>query len=191
MTFFHVWLACMLAAAPEGRELAVVDRAADFKLINQDEKSCSLSDYRGKVVLVSFIFTTCSGSCPATTHRMGQIQGDLKRQGLLDGGRVHLLSITLDPKRDTPDVLRRYMNIYDADPRSWSFVTGDPGAVQKTVAAWKMWARPSENGQLDHPSRIFLVDQQGRIREIYNLDFLKSPWVIEDVKLLLREGASP
>jgi protein SCO1/2 len=50
-----------------------------------------------------------------------------------------------------------------------------------------MWARPAANGQLDHPSRIFLVDGKGNVREIYNLSFLKSPWVCEDVELLLGE----
>jgi len=51
-----------------------------------------------------------------------------------------------------------------------------------------MWAKPSANGQLDHPSRVFLVDQRGRVREIYNLDFLKAPWVVEDVEALLKEA---
>jgi protein SCO1/2 len=50
-----------------------------------------------------------------------------------------------------------------------------------------MWAKPAANGQLDHPSRIFLVDPQYRIREIYNLNFLKPKWVVQDVELLLKE----
>jgi protein SCO1/2 len=51
-----------------------------------------------------------------------------------------------------------------------------------------MWARPAPNGQLDHPSRVFLVDRRGNNREIYNLDFLRTSWVREDVQLLLGEG---
>ena len=51
-----------------------------------------------------------------------------------------------------------------------------------------MWAQPAANGQLDHPSRIFLVDAQGRVREIYNLSFLKAAWVVEDIELLLQEA---
>jgi protein SCO1/2 len=51
-----------------------------------------------------------------------------------------------------------------------------------------MWARPAANGQLDHPSRIFLIDTHRRVREIYNLSFLKPAWVIEDIELLLREA---
>jgi cytochrome oxidase Cu insertion factor (SCO1/SenC/PrrC family) len=52
-----------------------------------------------------------------------------------------------------------------------------------------MWARPAPNGQLDHPSRVFLLDRKGRIREIYSLEFLRPAWVREDVQLLLKEAS--
>jgi protein SCO1 len=101
---------------------------------------------------------------------------------------VRLLSITLDPERDTPEVLQRYRRLYDADAASWQFLTGPPDRVRRVLADWGMWARPAANGQLDHPSRIFLVDGQGWVREIYDLSFLKPAWVAEDIELLLREG---
>jgi protein SCO1/2 len=168
-----------------------IEKVADFRLTTQDEVDLRLSDLKGKVLLVSFIFTTCNGSCPATTHRMGQVQQALKDRGLLKDGRVRLLSITLDPARDTPEVLRRYMKLYDADPKSWTFLTGPRDRVEKTIAAWGMWVKPTSGGQLDHPSRVFLVDRQARVREIYNLQFLKVPWVVEDVQTLLKEGSAP
>jgi protein SCO1/2 len=176
----------LLAVGPPSR-LAVIQKAPEFALTNQASAAVRLADLRGKVCLVSFIFTTCNGSCPATTHRMGQVQQELKTRGLLKGDRVRLLSITLDPVRDTPEVLRNYMRLYDADSATWNFLTGPPAEVAKVVAAWGMWARPAANGQLDHPSRIFLVDRQGQIREIYNLSFLKAAWVAEDIALLLDE----
>jgi protein SCO1/2 len=180
-------LTVTLLAAPAPSRLAVIQKAPDFSLTNQAGAAVRLADFRGKVWLVSFVFTTCNGSCPATTHRMGQVQQELKTRGLLKGDRVRLLSITLDPVRDTPEVLRNYMRLYDADPASWSFLTGPPDHVAKVIAAWGMWARPAASGQLDHPSRIFLADGRGRIREIYNLTFLKAAWVAEDVALLLDE----
>jgi len=178
----------LLLSAEPGSRLAVIRPAADFSLTTQDEKPLSLADLKGKVLLVSFIFTTCNGSCPATTHRMGLVQHALKSRGLLKDGRAHLLSISLDPVRDTPEVLRNYMKLYDADTASWTFLTGPAESVTKTIAAWGMWARPAANGQLDHPSRIFLVDSQGRVREIYHLGFLKPAWVVEDIEELLKEG---
>ncbi len=167
--------------------LARIERAAPFTLTTQDGGTLRLADLRGKVLLVSFVFTTCNGTCPATTHRMGQVLQELKTRGLTRGGRVHLVSITVDPARDPPEVLRGYRRLYDCDPVLWTFLTGPPERVLRTVRAWKMWVRPAANGQLDHPSRIFLVDGRGWIREIYNLNFMKADWVADDVALLLDE----
>jgi protein SCO1/2 len=169
--------------------LAVIRMAPDFALITHTGQALRLADLKGKVLLVSFIFTTCNGTCPATTHRMSQVQQELKTRGLCKDDRVGLLSITLDPVRDTPEVLNAYQRLYDADGTNWSFLTGPADQVARTIKAWGMWTRPTANGQLDHPSRIFLVDSRGRIREIYNLSFLKPVWVAEDVELLLKEDA--
>ena len=177
--------AALGTAAPPGR-LAVIQDAPAFALTDQQGARLRLADLRGKVLLVSFIFTTCNGTCPATTHRMSQTQAELKKAGLLKDDRVRLLSISLDPARDTPEVLKGYMQLYDADPASWTFLTGSKSEIEHTLAAWGMWAKPAANGQLDHPSRIFLVDTAGKIREIYNLSFLKPAWVVEDIALLLK-----
>ena len=184
----------LLGSGPTDHEttssrLAVIRMAPDFALITQTGQTLRLSELKGKVVLVSFIFTTCNGTCPATTHRMSQVQQELKTRGVCNGDCVRLLSITLDPARDTPDVLSSYLRLYDIDAASWSFLTGPKDQVARTIRAWGMWARPAANGQLDHPSRIFLVDTRRRIREIYNLNFLKPTWVADDVELLLKESA--
>jgi protein SCO1/2 len=168
--------------------LAVIQTAPAFTLSDQNGDKFSSADLKGKVWLVSFVFTTCNGTCPATTHRMGQVQEALKEKGLTKDGKVCLLSITLDPARDSSEVLRGYMKLYDADAGSWTFLTGTADDVNKVVAAWGMWAKPAANGQLDHPSRIFLVDRKGKVREIYHLGFLKAKWVVEDIQLLLKES---
>jgi protein SCO1/2 len=182
----------LASAAPReakaAARLAVIGQAPAFTLIDQDRKKVSRDDFKGKVWLVSFVFTTCTGNCPETTLRMSLVQEQLKKRGLLGSGQVRLLSITLDPARDTPGVLRSYARTYDADPAVWSFLTGTQAEVGRAIAAWGMWARPTASGQLDHPSRIFLVDRRGRIREIYNLAFLRPVWVAQDVQLLLKEA---
>jgi protein SCO1/2 len=172
-----------------GSRLAVIQKAPEWRLIDQNGKEVSAGDLSGKVVLISFVFTTCNGSCPATTHRMEKVQAALMARGLLKDDRVRLLSITLDPRRDTPEKLHGYMQLYDADPASWSFLTGPEERVRHVSAAFGMWARPSANGQLDHPSRIFLVDSRRQVREIYNLSFLRPAWVVEDIELLLVEAS--
>jgi len=176
-------IASLAAANPDSSRLAVIRTPSDFTLPTQDNKPFRLSQLRGEVVLVSFIFTTCNGSCPATTHRMSQVAH------ALSGEKVHLVSISLDPKRDTPAVLREYMRLYDVDSKRWTFLTGTPKEIDGVVSDWGMWVRQTVGGSLDHPSRVFLLDRRGRVREIYNLEFFRPEWVREDVELLLKEAS--
>jgi protein SCO1/2 len=172
------------AAGRDDSRLAVIRTPTDFTLMTQDDKPFRLSSLRGKVVLVSFVFTTCNGTCPATTHRMVLAAGTLGKAGLSD--KVHLLSITLDPTRDKPAVLRDYMRLYDIDAKNWTFLTGSQKQIDNVLSDWGMWVRPAANGQLDHPSRVFLLDSRGRLLEIYNLQFFRPGWVLEDVQQLLK-----
>jgi protein SCO1/2 len=166
--------------------LPAIQPAGDFALTDQDGKLLALKDLKGKVLLVSFVFTTCTGSCPATTQRMLLVQEGLQKKDLFKKG-VRLVSISLDPVRDTPAVLRDYMKLNNIDGKTWHFLTGAFAEVKKVHAGWGMWAKPAANGQLDHPSRIFLVDRAGQVREIYNLDFMRPRWVVEDIEFLLGE----
>src|SRR5438128_937647 len=109
-----------------GSRLAIIGRAPLTVLTNQDRQITKLACLQGKVLLIGFIFTTCNGTCPATTHRMAQVQLELKTRGLAKKDAVRLLSITLDPVRDTPERLKGYMQLYDLDPVNWSFLTGSP-----------------------------------------------------------------
>jgi protein SCO1/2 len=196
-------LSCLLMTTPAGQppapRLAVIGDAPDFTLVDQDGKTVQRADFKGKVLLVSFVFTTCNGTCPATTHRLAKVHQLFKSQP----GNAHLafLTITLDPQRDTPEALRKYIQLYDLETKApltadatsdvpwiqWTFLTGSPEVVAKTIAAWGMWVKPAPNGQLDHPSRIFLVDRQGKIREIYNVDLLRPGDVVDDINELWRE----
>src|SRR5258708_30054024 len=101
-------LTAAFAAEPDASRLAVIRAAPDFTLTTQDGGELRLSDLRGKVVLVSFIFTTCNGSCPATTHRMSATAQLLKDKGLFDGDGGRLISITPGPAPDTPEAPKRY-----------------------------------------------------------------------------------
>ena len=142
---------------------------------------------RGKVVLVSFIYTTCNGVCPLTTEALVGTQKKLK-EAKLWGKSVEFVSITLDPKRDTPRVLRDYARSFKTDAAAWHFLTGSPEKVNEVITAWDMWVKSDANGVLDHPSRVFLIDPRGRQREIYNLELLTAKTVVEDVRGLINEG---
>jgi protein SCO1 len=166
--------------------LADIGPAPRTVLVDSGGKPFDLASLKGKVVLVSFVYTTCNGVCPATTSSLERIQKSLE-QAKLWGTSVEFVSITLDPKRDIPEVLNRYAQLFGADLARWHFLTGSPSDVDLVIAAWGMWAKISPTGVLDHPSRIFLIDPQGHQREIYNLEFLKAETVIQDVRGLLAE----
>ncbi len=181
-------IAAFLAIAAPA-DLADVGPAPAVRLIDQEGRPFDLESLRGRAVVVSFVYTTCQGSCPATTAALVRVQEALK-QAKLWGDRVAFVSITLDPARDTPSTLDDYARVYRADPVHWRFVTGQADAVAAVWKAWDMWARVGPSGVIDHPSRIFLVDPRGRIREIYNLESLTPEAVARDVERVTRRDAA-
>lgn len=175
-----------LCSAQFVTSLADIGPAPRVKLRDATGKPFDSQSLKGKCVLVSFVFTTCNGTCPLTTKAMAECRDELAKAGLW-GKNVEFVSITLDPEHDTPDVLKPYAAIYEADPRSWHFLTGSPAEVNRVIASWDMWAKRNALGVLDHPSRVFLIDPKGRQREIYSLEFLKPASVLADVKSLINE----
>ena len=119
------WLiAFVFVSAASGLSpLADIGPAPRTVLVDSAGKPFDLASLKGKVVLVSFVYTTCNGSCPATTSSLVRIQKTLE-QAKLWGNSVEFVSITLDPKRDTPEVLKRYGQLFGADVPGWHFLTG-------------------------------------------------------------------
>jgi protein SCO1/2 len=179
-----VAVALETAAGPVSR-LADIGPAPKTVLVDSKQKRFDLEKLRGKVVLVSFVYTTCNGVCPLTTQALGRVQKKLD-DAKLWGNSVEFVSITLDPKRDTAEVLRGYAKASGAASPAWHFLTGTPDEINTVITAWDMWVKSDAKGVLDHPSRIFLIDGRGRQREIYNLEFLKPETVLEDVRELLK-----
>lgn len=166
--------------------LADIGPAPEVELIDAQGRPFRMADLRGRAVLVSFIYTTCNGTCPLTTAGLDRIRSTLKARQLW-GDRVAFVSITLDPERDTPEVLRRYASFYRAEPSRWRFLTGPPERVRGVLKAWDMWAKVGPSGVIDHPSRVFLIDPAGRQREIYSLETLDAESVADDVASVLGE----
>ena len=124
----------------EPSHLAVIQAAPEFALTTQAGTRLRSADLKGKVLLVSFIFTTCNGTCPATTATLARVQRAL-RDARLWGEDVAFVSISIDPTRDTPEVLAGYARSFGADPAAWHFLTGPPERVARVIAAWGMWAK--------------------------------------------------
>jgi len=104
-----LWIVLVMAviAASRPAVVAAPEAAPDFTLVNQDGATVRLGQFRGRLVLLSFLYTHCVDVCPLTTAKLATVQQGLKARGWA-GGRVVLLSMTFDPRRDTPGVLKQY-----------------------------------------------------------------------------------
>ena len=180
-------------AAPTGAglrtstpSLAVIRAAPDFTLRDVDGQPMQLSDLRGHVVLLAFVYTKCPAACPLVTQRMALLQQRLVRARAFPA-RVNLLSVTVDPERDTPAVLAHYAQAFSADPNGWHFLREEPQRLRPVLAAWDEWTQPLPGGEIDHPARIHLIDARGRVREIYSLALFDERQAFLDIQALLRE----
>jgi protein SCO1/2 len=152
------------AGNEENQRLPVLGTAPDFALTSQDGVEVTLEDLRGKVIAVAFIYTWCLDVCPMLTDKMARVQDAL---GPDFGTRVDFVSITIDPERDTPDVLKDYAAAFDANLEGWSFLTGEPAAVLEVAHRYGVAVLPGADGQIDHTLLTTLIDRNGIMRVQY------------------------
>lgn len=155
----------------------------DFALVDQDGKAFQSRSLRGRVVLVSFIYTTCPDICPLITTSMRLVQEGLRPS---ERRSVFLLSITTDPEVDTPEVLKSYAARYKIDLSNWSFVTG---GLQSLTHVWKSFGVRVERkarGLVNHTSLTALIDQKGVLRFAYYGSSPDHKRVLQDMRSLLR-----
>jgi protein SCO1 len=153
-------------ADPAAQEQALpkIAPAPDFALTSQDGAPVKLADYRGKVVAVTFIFTLCADTCPVLTPMMSFVQDQL---GADFGEKIAFVSITVDPERDTPEVLKDYAQAFGANLAGWSFLTGSPEAIREVTRRYGVFAAQNANGGVDHTFLTPIIDQRGILRVQY------------------------
>jgi len=149
---------------------AVLGGLPAFTLTDQRGQPFGSRELAGKVWVADFIFTSCQAACPLLSERMAEVG---KRARHL-GPDFHLVSISVDPERDTPERLAAYAARYGANPISWSFLTGPEQAIQATVVeGFKVGAGKEQTPAVDggpgfweifHGENLVLVDRQMRIR---------------------------
>lgn len=164
----------------------------DFTLVSQDGVPISGEDLRGKVWVVDFIFTRCSGPCPMMTSRMAQLQMDLSRRG--DWGEIRLVSISVDPQHDTPSVLRQYARLAHADTSQWLFLTGRRTQVWDLIKhgfRLPVYDNPDDASMpIAHSQKFVLIDRQGRIRGYYDATPEDTRHqLLNDLDHVMKEGA--
>ena len=167
-----VTLVSLIAAGPyyvrdpasSHQQLPKIAPAPDFTLTSQDGAQVTLADFHGKVVAVTFIYTSCTSTCPVLTPMMSFVQDQLGR----DFGRnIVFVSITVDPERDSPQVLKEYATSFGANLSGWSFLTGSPAAIRDVTRQYGVVASKNINGDVDHTFLTSIVDQRGVLRVQY------------------------
>jgi protein SCO1 len=141
--------------------------APPFTLIDQDGNVFSSETLKGYITVVNFIFTSCGGICPVMTFQMQQLH-----QRFDNTQNVRFISITVDPERDTPDVLKSYAKGYDADLSRWIFLTGGKDEIFDISRKGYLLGVESEGGTLTEPilhsQKFVLVDNEGFIRGYFD-----------------------
>jgi protein SCO1 len=150
--------------AGAGDQLPVIGPAPSFTLTSQDGALVTLDDLRDKVVAVSFLYTACPDICPLLTQKLVDVQDAL---GEDFGRKIIFLSITVDPERDTPEVLKDYAAAWEAKPAGWVFLTGSAAAVREVVRRYGVFAAKNAEGFVDHNLVTSLVDPRGMLRVQY------------------------
>jgi protein SCO1/2 len=138
--------------------------APEFSLTSQDGGRVTLADFRGKVVAVTFIYTLCTTTCPVLTPMMSFVQDQL---GSNFGTKIAFVSITVDPERDTPQVLKEYAQAFGANLAGWAFLTGTPDAIRDVMRRYGVFASKTANGDVDHTFLTSILDPSGILRVQY------------------------
>jgi protein SCO1 len=168
------------ASSEVGRRV-VKTAVLDFTLTDQDGKVFRLASARGKLLLVTFIFTTCPDVCPLLTAKFATIQRALQEKKTND---VILLSITTDPERDSAAALKDYADRFKADTRNWSFLTGSRQELAKVWKAFGVNVTKTDSGDVQHTGLTTLIDRQSIRRVDYYGDKWPDKEVLKDIQWL-------
>ncbi len=166
-----IWVSVLVKSIAQRRAAMppVYGRITDFKLIDQDGKNVTLKDLLGSVWVADFVFTRCAGPCPIMSSRMAELQKSLEG---VDG--VRLVSVSVDPEYDRPELLRHYAKRYGARPGVWIFLTGDRKQIFEMITKdFKLGVSEAGRNPAEQPiihgTHFVLVDGNGQIRGYYGV----------------------
>jgi protein SCO1/2 len=137
-----------------------------FSLTNQNGEPISLDTFRGQSFVLTFVFTRCPvpNFCPRMSNNFEELQSAIKSSDSL--AKTQLLSVTLDPAYDTPKVLSDYAAFHHADPKIWTFATGDEKNIDSLTRAFSVY-RQTEGGAISHGLATALIDRNGTVERIW------------------------
>lgn len=132
-----------------------------FELLDSQSQNFSEKNLQNHLWVADFIFTRCQGPCPLMTQKMQRLQNDF-----LKDARLQLVTITVDPEYDTPEILRQYAKKYQADTQKWHFLTGDKKKIESLM--FDGFKLGFADDIVFHSDRLILVDRALKIRGYYS-----------------------
>lgn len=162
----------------------------NYNLITSSGKTVNFPNaYRGKIIVLAFIFTNCPDICPLTTNNMRLIQEKCKSEEIKN---VQFVAISFDPQHDTPEVLKDYIRIRNFDTINWEFLTGNENVISNLLKETDVFAIPSdttivagkEKVNFIHTDRIMLIDQDLQIRKKYPGSTIIIDEIVNDINKL-------
>ncbi len=170
---------------PKERAFELGEQLPDPDLVDQEGRPFRLSSLRGKAVAVTFIYTLCPlpDYCIRMTDNFGQAQRSLQRNRALRGD-WHLVSVSFDPDRDIPPVLKAYATSHGADLGTWTFATGTKARLRDLLAGLGLFFAENEAGVIDHNLRTIVIDADGRLAKV----FVGNEWTPKELAEALREA---
>ena len=180
-----LWLRNLEVNALRQRTVSSYGSVPSFQLTNQNGQPFGSPQLAGKIWIADFIYTTCPSPCPMISSRMSELQKPLEKTD------VHLISFSVDPAKDTPQVLRGYAERLQAEPGRWDFLTGPQSTIYNLSRnGFKLAVSDGgdEKGIPVHSTRMVLVDRHGQIRGYYDATEADAVTkLVADTNHLLRE----
>lgn len=188
--------------APGSYRLPVIQQGADGIVLDEEGRRHSLSDLMAdRYVLMSFIYTGCYDpkGCPLAIHTLDIVREELEKGPAAASGKVLLLTLSFDPENDTPPVMRKFADAHGFKEalkrRKWLFLTTSSkaslrpildGYGQYVTREYDKTGRPT--GAYSHVLKVFLIDPDRNVRNIYSTSFLNPNLIVNDIKTLMMEG---
>ena len=174
-------------AEPRGPMLDVGEMVPDASLVDQDGRARKFSEWRGKTVAVTFVYTRCPlpEFCPLMDRNFATVQREVEADRKL-ADRARLLSVSFDPDHDTPNVLQEHAQRVGADPKIWTWLTGPREVVEPFALAFGVSTMRDDNPPLEivHNLRTAVVDRTGRIASVLT----GNSWTPDELITRLREA---
>ena len=174
LLFVAVGPACAQHPGPQGNQWQRLDAdepAPRFSLVDQTGKRVAIGDFRGTIIIVTFLFTHCTDVCPVLPQMLARVD---QQFSAAEQERFRFVGISVDPRRDTPQQLKQFLGERGLSESRWTLLTGSVKELTQVTADYGVVVRPDPRGDLVHNTVFVLIDAAGRERVEFHGLFVKS-----------------